>query len=243
MIDSLKRYLLFLLVLVFLPASMAAESQENIKLGEKIYTEQCVLCHGQAGEGWDWEKKADKPPVPVPNLLEVIPERSDEYLATVIKLGGGAVGLTDFMPALGFNLTDQDLHNLIAYLRALKLKAPADGAFLEKSVPSQPDKLVWFPRKSSSLLYHLPDLILPAAFIRPSGVSFSEKHNRPNWFFQPNLQQGLHLLAHQNIAGKKSRSQIPVCRIDKPVCKKNTAGRANQNLLRWCRASCDRILP
>ena len=108
MIDSLKRYLPFLLVLVSLPASMAAESQENIKIGEKIYTEQCVLCHGQAGEGWDWEKKAAKPPVPVPNLLEILPERSDEYLAAVIKLGGGAVGLTDFMPALGFNLTDQD---------------------------------------------------------------------------------------------------------------------------------------
>ena len=174
MIKALKRYLPFLLVLVFLPASMAAESQGNIKIGKKIYTEQCVLCHGPAGEGWDWKKKAAKPPVPVPNLLEVLPERSDEYLVTVIKFGGRAVGLTDFMPALGFNLTDQDLHNLIAYLRALKLKAPADGAFFEKSVPPQPDKLVWFPRKSSSLLYHLPDLILPAAFIRPSGVSFSE---------------------------------------------------------------------
>jgi len=52
-------------------------------------------------------KKAVKPPVPVPNLLKVLPQRTDEYLATVIKFGGNAVGLTDFMPALGFNLTDR----------------------------------------------------------------------------------------------------------------------------------------
>ena len=52
----------------------------DIKQGKKIYTERCVLCHGLAGEGWDWKKKAAKPPVPVPNLQEVIPERTDEYL-------------------------------------------------------------------------------------------------------------------------------------------------------------------
>ena len=93
--------------------------QANIKQGEKIYTERCVLCHGQAGEGWDWKKKAAKPPVPVPNLQEVIPERTDEYLYTVIKEGGSAVGLSAFMPALGFNLSDQEIRNLISYLRSL----------------------------------------------------------------------------------------------------------------------------
>ncbi|MCS5600219.1 MAG: cytochrome c, partial [Rhodospirillales bacterium] len=139
------------MVLVFLPASMAAESLENIKIGKKIYTEQCVLCHGPAGEGWDWKKKAAKPPVPVPNLLEVLPERSDEYLATVIKFGGRAVGLTDFMPALGFNLTDRELRNLIIYLRELKLKPSANGAFFEKSAPPQPKNLVLSPRMGRTL--------------------------------------------------------------------------------------------
>jgi Cytochrome c len=77
----LKRLLTFLLLL--LSSSSTAIVQADIKQGEKIYTERCVLCHGQAGEGWDWKKKAAKPPVPVPNLQEVIPERTDEYLYTV----------------------------------------------------------------------------------------------------------------------------------------------------------------
>ena len=98
------------LVLVFLPFALLAENHINLKIGEEVYIERCVLCHGKNGEGWDWGKKAVKPPVPVPNLLKVLPQRTDEYLATVIKFGGNAVGLTDFMPALGFNLTDQDVN-------------------------------------------------------------------------------------------------------------------------------------
>jgi len=91
------------LFLVFLPFALLAENHINLKIGEEVYIERCVLCHGKNGEGWDWKKKAVKPPVPVPNLLKVLPKRTDEYLATVIKFGGNAVGLTDFMPALGFN--------------------------------------------------------------------------------------------------------------------------------------------
>ena len=180
------------LFLVFLPFALLAENHINLKNGEEVYIERCVLCHGKNGEGWDWEKKAVKPPVPVPNLLKVLPKRTDEYLATVIKFGGNAVGLTDFMPALGFNLTDRDVSNLIAYLRGLKLKTAVDGAFFEKQVPLF-DKLVWLPKKSGSLLHHQHNLVVPAEFFRPITVSFSEKNNRQNRFFQPNFQLGFKL--------------------------------------------------
>ena len=85
----MKRLLTFLLLFLFFSSTVAA--QADTKQGKKIYTERCVLCHGVAGEGWDWRKKATKPPVPVPNLQEVIPERTDEYLQAVIKEGGQAV--------------------------------------------------------------------------------------------------------------------------------------------------------
>ncbi|GIT35125.1 MAG: hypothetical protein Ct9H300mP4_14440 [Gammaproteobacteria bacterium] len=191
------------LFLVFLPFALLAENHINLKNGEEVYIERCVLCHGKNGEGWDWEKKAVKPPVPVPNLLKVLPKRTDEYLATVIKFGGNAVGLTDFMPALGFNLTDRDVSNLIAYLRGLKLKTAVDGAFFEKQVPLF-DKLVWLPKKSGSLLHHQHNLVVPAEFFRPITVSFSEKNNRQNRFFQPNFQLGFNLLAKIDILNKNS---------------------------------------
>ncbi len=131
----MKKFLPFLIF--FISVATTAVSQENQKNGEKIYTEQCVLCHGPAGEGWDWEKKAAKPPVPVPDLLEVLPQRSDEYLQTVIKFGGRAVGLTDFMPALGFNLTEQEIQDLISYLRDLKQKTSSEGSLFKKPVYSK----------------------------------------------------------------------------------------------------------
>jgi mono/diheme cytochrome c family protein len=81
--------------------------------------EKCVLCHGSQGEGWDWTKKVAQPPVPVPNLAKVAPERSDQFLFDVVKDGGEAVGKTRFMPPFGFQLSDQEVWDIVAYLRML----------------------------------------------------------------------------------------------------------------------------
>lgn len=94
----------------------------NPDQGQELYQERCVLCHGSKGLGWDWDSKVDRPPVPVPNLLEVLPQRSDGYLFSVIRDGGEAVGRTQFMPAFGFNMTEQDLKDIVAYLRFLQRK-------------------------------------------------------------------------------------------------------------------------
>jgi len=88
--------------------------------GADLYAEKCQLCHGARGEGWDWAAKVDKPPVPVPDLATVSPERSDEYLFDVVKGGGEAVGRTRFMPAFGFQLTDTEVWDLVAYMRSLE---------------------------------------------------------------------------------------------------------------------------
>ncbi len=95
-------YLVYALGLL---ASVAhAEPAGNVASGKEIYLERCVLCHGAAGQGWDWSKKALRPPMPIPNLAEVVPQRSDDYLLTVVRDGGEGVGLTRFMPAFGFNM-------------------------------------------------------------------------------------------------------------------------------------------
>ncbi len=90
--------------------------------GQELYQERCVLCHGSHGQGWDWATKVDRPPVPVPNLLEVLPQRSDDYLFKLIRDGGEAVGRTRFMPAFGFNMSEQELKDIVAYLRSLQHK-------------------------------------------------------------------------------------------------------------------------
>lgn len=117
---------MIVIVLLFLAAAAlpaAAGEKGDPAHGRELYMEKCVLCHGGKGEGWDWAKKVAKPPVPVPDLAQVVPERSDEYLFDVVKDGGEAVGLTRFMPPFGFQLSDQEVWDLVAYMRSLVQKA------------------------------------------------------------------------------------------------------------------------
>jgi mono/diheme cytochrome c family protein len=98
---------------------VGAQPRGDAKKGRELYQEKCMLCHGSQGEGWDWSKKVDKPPVPVPDLAKVTSKRSDQFLFDVVKEGGEAVGQTRFMPPFGFQLSDQEVWNLVAYMRML----------------------------------------------------------------------------------------------------------------------------
>lgn len=105
--------------LLLAPSLAAAATDGDVRRGREIYQERCVLCHGSQGRGWDWDAKVARPPVPVPDLVKVVPQRSDAYLAAVIRDGGEAVGKTRFMPAFGFNMDEQDLKDVVAYVRSL----------------------------------------------------------------------------------------------------------------------------
>ena len=87
--------------------------------GRELYAERCVLCHGERGQGWDWSQKVARPPVPVADLSRITPTRSDAYLFEIVKHGGEAVGRTRFMPPFGFQLSDGEVWDLVAYMRVL----------------------------------------------------------------------------------------------------------------------------
>lgn len=110
---------LFLIILTSAPLS--AQTQADSKRGEELYLEKCVLCHGSGGQGWDWSKKAE-PPIAVPDLVATVPVRSDQYIFDVVKGGGERVGRTRFMPPFGFQLSDQEVCDIVAYLRTLSRK-------------------------------------------------------------------------------------------------------------------------
>ena len=179
----------------------------DIKQGKKIYTERCVLCHGLAGEGWDWKKKAAKPPVPVPNLQEVIPERTDEYLQAVIKEGGKAVGLSAFMPALGFNLSDQEIQYLISYLRSLNPQNHKEGALLEMHHSSQLKRLFLSMHPEWNNFNQFSSFLQPVVFKGTgAGNSFNYFFSQSMHFDINNLRESI-LLAHQQDVGNSSGNQ------------------------------------
>lgn len=101
------------------PAVLTAQTKGDSKRGEDSYVEKCVLCHGSHGQGWDWSKRVEKPPLPIPDLTKVVPQRSDQYLFDIVKGGGEAVGKTRLMPPFGFQLNDGEVWDIVAYMRTL----------------------------------------------------------------------------------------------------------------------------
>ncbi|MGH7829284.1 MAG: c-type cytochrome [Candidatus Binatia bacterium] len=111
---------LWLAVLLLIgPAVVTAQTKGNSKRGEGLYIEKCVLCHGSQGHGWDWSKRVEKPPIPIPDLIKVVPQRSDQHLFDVVQGGGEAVGKTRLMPPFGFQLSDAEVWDLVAYMRTM----------------------------------------------------------------------------------------------------------------------------
>ena len=76
----------------------------------------CVLCHGANGKG---DGRASKMYTPRPANLTVSPF-NDKYKEMIIRGGGPAVGRSPFMPPWGDELTDEQIHDLVAFLREVR---------------------------------------------------------------------------------------------------------------------------
>jgi mono/diheme cytochrome c family protein len=80
----------------------------DFERGQVVFMETCGRgdCHGPGGQAG-----------PAPSLAVVVPQRDDARLRNVIQLGTGKTGKSkDSMP--GLELEEQDLVDVIAYLRA-----------------------------------------------------------------------------------------------------------------------------
>lgn len=86
--------------------------------GEAKFKQMCATCHGPSGHG-DGPASASLNPQPR-NLSDSEWQASvdDEHIRTVITKGGPAVGLSPMMTAFG-HLSDEDVDNLVAYIRSL----------------------------------------------------------------------------------------------------------------------------
>jgi len=96
----------------------------NPTQGKNYYYSYCIACHG-------WLLHGDGPSAselnPRPRTLtrgEYMQKKSNLELFTVIKGGGEAVSLSSSMPNWGNVLQDQDIWNIIAFIRAMQDVAP-----------------------------------------------------------------------------------------------------------------------
>jgi mono/diheme cytochrome c family protein len=102
-------------------------AQNKASAGKELFQSNCSPCHGESGKG-------DGPggqvlPVKPANLGDRIAENgySDQYLSDVIGKGGASVGKSNFMPAWSGALNDQQIREIISFIRTLPAAKPAAG--------------------------------------------------------------------------------------------------------------------
>lgn len=94
-----------------------AEPEGDPAKGMEIFQANCAACHGPKGKG-DGAAAAALDPKPR-NLsdAEYMSTLSNEHLLKVITEGGASVGKSPMMAAWGGILSENDILNVVAYLR------------------------------------------------------------------------------------------------------------------------------
>jgi cytochrome c oxidase cbb3-type subunit 3 len=88
---------------------------DPVRRGEVVFKTNCVLCHGVHGDGRGRAAKLyDPPPTDLTGS-----ERTDGYKEKIIRLGGEALRRSSVMPPWAARLSNSEITDLIAYLRAI----------------------------------------------------------------------------------------------------------------------------
>ena len=92
----------------------------DAKRGEIVYKAGCIACHGAEGKGADEASTVFVRPHTFPDFTRCDQTTSepDSSYKVVILHGGHGLGFSQIMPAFGDILTDQQIDDVIAYVRS-----------------------------------------------------------------------------------------------------------------------------
>jgi mono/diheme cytochrome c family protein len=97
-----------------------ATLEAAILRGEIVFQNYCALCHGVNADG---RGRAARIYTPRPaNLRESM--KPDAYKELIVRKGGKALGRSPFMPPWNEELTDEQINDVVRYLRTI---APRDA--------------------------------------------------------------------------------------------------------------------
>jgi mono/diheme cytochrome c family protein len=108
--------LLVLLVALGAVTSIGFARDRDLTRGKELFLQYCSGCHGEDGRG---EAKTFRPNVGNLSVKELMDQLSDEYLFAVIQKGGAAVGKNAAMPPWSTRLGDDDIRDVVAFVRTL----------------------------------------------------------------------------------------------------------------------------
>jgi cytochrome c6 len=127
-LDVILRLCTLVLTVVGLSLAGSGWSQaQSTAEGQKLYATYCSSCHGDKGRGDGAAGKA-LPVKPADHTDgKLMSSFSDEFLQNIIAKGGAAVGKSAFMPAWGGVLKENQLQDLVIYLRSIASPQKAAG--------------------------------------------------------------------------------------------------------------------
>jgi mono/diheme cytochrome c family protein len=99
--------------------SAAAATAPDAARGKLHFENYCVSCHGPRGEGDGPVAQALDPKPARLGDRAYMSTRNDETLFQVIKNGGASVGRSPMMAPWSGSLSDEQIRDVIAYVRSL----------------------------------------------------------------------------------------------------------------------------
>jgi len=114
-----RLFVIFGLLILLAPGLALAQTKGDAKAGKTKYDANCVGCHGATGKG-DGAAAAALNPKPQDHTNgKVMKALSDKYLFDIIKDGGASQKKAPIMPASGKKFSDQEVWDIVAYIRSL----------------------------------------------------------------------------------------------------------------------------
>jgi mono/diheme cytochrome c family protein len=93
----------------------------NQDRGKQIFYQQCVWCHADTTPAGPSNRSNVSPDPPLMNDGNILNKESDASLRKIIALGGSAAGKSAMMPPYGASLSDEEIDDLIAYMRVIAM--------------------------------------------------------------------------------------------------------------------------
>lgn len=103
-------------------------SQERVSLGKNIYDSQCVTCHGAQGEGGVGF---------VLNSKTLLNNTPDNVFFSLVRSGVPNTQMPAWSVEFGGPLTDEDVRNVVAYIRSWEPTAPVVEPVVIKPSPER----------------------------------------------------------------------------------------------------------
>jgi mono/diheme cytochrome c family protein len=91
----------------------------NQDQGKRVFYQQCVWCHADTTPAGPSNRSNVSPDPPLMNDGNILNKESDASLRRAIALGGSAVGKSAMMPPYGSTLTEEQIDDVIAYMRVI----------------------------------------------------------------------------------------------------------------------------